>query len=282
MSPEQMRSTRATDGRTDIWSLGVILYELLSGRLPFVAQTMTELCAQILQDTPRPLPESVSAIDAIVQRCMAKDPNDRFASLAELAVALAPFGTASAQASAQRIVGVMNARLGGPGSTGPRSSVPSVTGGAASAVSQRAPSMGTDPTAVHAALPSLGATTPEMSAKGSPVVAVAVGATILVAGMIATAAFVTMGGKSNGAAPAPASVAAANTTSAAALPVAIPAVATSASVSGTPSSSVAPATPAPTSAVSAAAPKLSSAPAPPTHKHAPPRSSEEGMFDGRK
>ena len=99
MSPEQMRSTRTVDARADIWAIGVILYELTCGVPPFNGETMTELCAQILQDVPVPLARTLPSVppglDAVVQSCLAKNPEERPASLAELAVAIAEFGSQS-------------------------------------------------------------------------------------------------------------------------------------------------------------------------------------------
>jgi serine/threonine-protein kinase len=113
MSPEQMSSTRNVDMRTDIWALGVILYEILSGRVPFEAETMPQLCGMILQDPPRPLrelrPDVPEAVSAVILRCLEKQRDRRFANVGELAAALAPLGSPSARRSAERISRVLGA-----------------------------------------------------------------------------------------------------------------------------------------------------------------------------
>jgi serine/threonine-protein kinase len=79
MSPEQMVSARDVDARTDIWALGTILYELLTGKVPFEANTITQLCAMILQQDAPPLrncrPDAPEALQDIIARSLQKDRN---------------------------------------------------------------------------------------------------------------------------------------------------------------------------------------------------------------
>jgi serine/threonine protein kinase len=114
MSPEQMRSTRAIDARADIWALGVILQELITGVAPFDGTTMPDLLAAILQDPPPPLrqlrPDAPEGLEKVISRCLEKDPSARFSDVAELTEALAPFGTASARLSADRVSRVIRPR----------------------------------------------------------------------------------------------------------------------------------------------------------------------------
>src|SRR6185436_5218965 len=95
MSPEQIRAGPDVDGRTDIWALGCVLYELLTGVAAFSSPSIMQICAMILERHPPSLREIDSAIpaelEAIVARCLEKEPRLRFQSVGDLAAALAPF-----------------------------------------------------------------------------------------------------------------------------------------------------------------------------------------------
>jgi eukaryotic-like serine/threonine-protein kinase len=91
MSPEQLRAARDVDPRSDIWSLGVTLYELLTGEQPFVGPTLTALTLKIVGEPHAPIHGIPLELSAIVDRCLHKEREQRFANVAQLAEALAPF-----------------------------------------------------------------------------------------------------------------------------------------------------------------------------------------------
>jgi serine/threonine protein kinase len=92
MAPEQMRASPDVDARADIWSLGAILFELLTGQCPFEGDTITEVCGKVLADPPPSLGSlsscAASELDAVIARCLQKDPSLRYQTVAELAQAL--------------------------------------------------------------------------------------------------------------------------------------------------------------------------------------------------
>ena len=111
MSPEQMNSSRDVDPRSDIWALGIVLYQLVAGVTPFHADTIQGLCARVLMGAPTPLaelrPDAPPGFEAVVLRCIERDRERRFRNVAELAAALAPFATPAAIGYVQRVARVL-------------------------------------------------------------------------------------------------------------------------------------------------------------------------------
>jgi serine/threonine-protein kinase len=111
MSPEQVRSARSVDPRSDIWSLGVSLFELLTDTVPFGGETVTGVAAAVTSDPVPPIarhrPDVPVSLATVIEKCLAKRPEDRYQSIAEFAEALVPFGPPESILSLQRITGVL-------------------------------------------------------------------------------------------------------------------------------------------------------------------------------
>jgi hypothetical protein len=127
MSPEQMLSAKDVDARTDVWALGVILYELVTGKPVWHADTMQGLCA-LIASTPAPSlralrPDAPEILDDVVARCLIKSRDERMSSVADLALALEPIAPEASRTSIDRILRV--ARKARVVSTGPK--IPEVT-----------------------------------------------------------------------------------------------------------------------------------------------------------
>jgi serine/threonine-protein kinase len=122
MSPEQMRSAKQVDARSDIWALGTILFELLVNRPPFDGESLADLCSAVALDpTPsvRALrPDVPEGLERVIAWCLEKKPEARPATVAHLADALAPFGSERARASADRIAHVLHEPQGGASAKG--------------------------------------------------------------------------------------------------------------------------------------------------------------------
>jgi serine/threonine protein kinase len=111
MSPEQLRSSRDVDQRSDIWALGVVLFELLTGQPPFDGENATSVITSIVTDQPRALlelrPDAPRELWPVLLRCLAKQRAERFPGVLELARALAPFSGDRARDSLARIESIV-------------------------------------------------------------------------------------------------------------------------------------------------------------------------------
>ncbi len=100
MAPEQARDASKVDERADIYALGAIVYEALSGRVPHPADSLPALMVKIISEEPTPLSELRSDLPsdlvAVVEKSLAKDPDARFSSMDDLAQALEPFAAIDA------------------------------------------------------------------------------------------------------------------------------------------------------------------------------------------
>jgi serine/threonine protein kinase len=113
MPPEQMRSARDVDARSDIWALGALLHHLLAGEPPFSGSSLTEVMASVLDGEPRSLraslPDAPAGLEAVIAKCLQKRRGQRYANVAALANALLPFAPPRGSHSVDRIAGMLRA-----------------------------------------------------------------------------------------------------------------------------------------------------------------------------
>jgi eukaryotic-like serine/threonine-protein kinase len=107
MAPEQVRAAPEIDRRADIWALGAIFYELVTGRTAFGGNTIGEIFGAVLHATPTPVneirPDIPEGVDAVIARCLRRPVEERYADVGELARAVAPFASAAWQGHVARI-----------------------------------------------------------------------------------------------------------------------------------------------------------------------------------
>jgi serine/threonine protein kinase len=122
MAPEQMKTSKGAEARSDIWSLGVVMYQLITGRPPFSGESYAELVLKVNSDLPAPIMVPLPpGLGEVIMRCLEKDPKDRPQNVGELARQLAPYSSdpiSAAQSSARstRILQQRTAQKGVQGS----------------------------------------------------------------------------------------------------------------------------------------------------------------------
>jgi serine/threonine-protein kinase len=116
MSPEQMESTRGVDMRTDIWGLGVILYELVTGRTPFEGSALPEICLRVATQPPPSMrmlrPDIPPGLEQAILKCLEKDRDKRYATVGQLALGLRDFATSRGRPSVDTILRTLEPATG--------------------------------------------------------------------------------------------------------------------------------------------------------------------------
>ncbi len=113
MSPEQLSSSKSIDARTDVWSLGAILYELVTGVAAFQGEGVPQICTRIMLEAPAPPSALVADLpldfDQVVAWSLQKLPDDRYPSVADLALALLPFARKASHGNVETTVRIVRA-----------------------------------------------------------------------------------------------------------------------------------------------------------------------------
>jgi serine/threonine-protein kinase len=112
MSPEQLGSSKDVSPQSDIWAIGVVLFELIAGQLPFCGETLPAICLKIASEPPPPLrmvvPDAPPLLEAVISKCLERDRARRYEDVAELALALRDFAPKRARVSVERILGILH------------------------------------------------------------------------------------------------------------------------------------------------------------------------------
>lgn len=115
MSPEQMEASKDVDARSDVWALGIVLYQLVANLTPFHGEGIQQVCTRVFFSEPTPLATfragAPPGFEAVLLRCFEKHREQRFQNVAELAAALVPFAPARAVVHAERAAGILGLNI---------------------------------------------------------------------------------------------------------------------------------------------------------------------------